>query len=233
MQWKTVSEALKAWRAAIEGLGVFTFQLPMPAEEVRAFSLPGNLAPALAISSGDFLVARIFSLLHELGHLLLGQAALCVPSELRSSRPRVDEERFCDQFAGAVLIPGEEVRQYLASDHAELPSGEVDRVVDRMSRYYKVSRYVSLWRLRDTQALSHARFDMKIREWIRMENSRKGRSGGGTASLGQRVLAQRGRSFVAHVLTAHAGGHISASTASEILGIGQRHLQEVEALAAG
>lgn len=50
-----------------------------------------------------------FTIAHELAHLLL--AAPDAPVTARRSRPRYgDEERFCDDFAGALLLPADWLR---------------------------------------------------------------------------------------------------------------------------
>jgi transcriptional regulator with XRE-family HTH domain len=79
--WTSVHSAFSQWRRAIEELGVLVFQLPMPVEEARGFSLTDGGLPAVVVNSSDAITARIFTVFHEYAHLLLDAAGVCLPHE--------------------------------------------------------------------------------------------------------------------------------------------------------
>ena len=70
LAWPNVSQAQRTWRRAIEGSGVFVFLLPMGSESCRGFSLWNERAPLIAVNTAWNQEARIFTLLHEYGHLV-------------------------------------------------------------------------------------------------------------------------------------------------------------------
>src|SRR5260370_3025122 len=74
LSWRDEYEAWRRWRAAVEALGVLVLQQTMPVKEVRGFSLNGGSVPTIVVSSSDAVLARLFTLFHELVHLLLHSA---------------------------------------------------------------------------------------------------------------------------------------------------------------
>ena len=106
LSWSSDHQALAAWRTAVERLNVLVLQSSMPVDEVRAFSLSALAPPAIVLNSADAVTARIFSIFHELGHLALGQQAICEPTAtLANIESEFAQERFCNSFAGYLLVP--------------------------------------------------------------------------------------------------------------------------------
>ena len=65
-------------------------------EEMRGFAAPDDSVPAIVVNTNDDPRARAFTVVHELGHLLL--AALGEPTG-------AETEAWCDDFAGEVILP--------------------------------------------------------------------------------------------------------------------------------
>ena len=110
LSWEKDSDAMDMWKKSVERLDILVFQMSMPLEEARAFSFTDGGLPVIVINTKDALKARIFSLFHELGHILLNEGGICDPSKLggeESSKKGRSIEAFCNFFAGAVLIPRE------------------------------------------------------------------------------------------------------------------------------
>jgi len=121
-QWSSDPYApLREWRAAVEALGVLVMQDgPVAVEEVRGFaSLVPVQVPAILVNNKDDPRARAFTLVHELGHLIL--AARGEPVGTRS-------ESWCEDFAGHVLMPPEWIEAELAASDAASTLGRVDHV---------------------------------------------------------------------------------------------------------
>src|SRR5260370_1309405 len=53
LKWRDEREAFRAWRAAVERRNVLVFQLHMPIEDARGFSLSDGGPFAIAVSSSD------------------------------------------------------------------------------------------------------------------------------------------------------------------------------------
>ncbi len=99
---------LRGWRDAVEALGVLVMQDgPVEVDQMRGFaSIEPETLPAILLNSKDDPRARAFTLLHELGHLALSR---------RGERVGPETERWCDRFAGQVLMPTDWLRDEFAS----------------------------------------------------------------------------------------------------------------------
>ena len=65
----------------------------------RGFSLSHDVAPVIAINTWYRPSARVFSYIHELGHLLRRHDYVC------GDAGDTAVERWCDSFASAFLLP--------------------------------------------------------------------------------------------------------------------------------
>lgn len=117
-------------------------------EEFRGFALVDQMAPLVFINGADTKAAQIFTLVHELAHLWLGEAAL--DDNDLSSEPETETERWCNQVAAEVLIP--------LSGLADEPENEdsVTAQIEHLARRFKVSTLVALRRLYDTRRMGWA-----------------------------------------------------------------------------
>jgi len=72
-------EALGNWRAAVERRGIFVFQARgVAVDEVRGFSIEDRPLPAIVLNTDDSPKGRLFTLLHELTHLLLREGGCAI-----------------------------------------------------------------------------------------------------------------------------------------------------------
>lgn len=71
--WRGRYEALREWRALLEGVGVLSFQMSgIALSEARGFAFAKRPLPVAAFNSKDSVRGRIFTLMHEFAHILLG-----------------------------------------------------------------------------------------------------------------------------------------------------------------
>ncbi|HEY4239263.1 MAG TPA: XRE family transcriptional regulator [Kofleriaceae bacterium] len=111
LSWKNSSVALKEWRAAIEAAGVLVFLLPLGEHGCRGFSLWNERAPAIVANTHWNPAARIYTLFHEVAHLLTRTNSVCADETRSSSADAAsDLERWCEQVAAAALMPASDIR---------------------------------------------------------------------------------------------------------------------------
>ncbi len=102
-RWKTSGEAYHTWRRAVENqLGVLIFQFPMPLNEVHGFCLTDDYPHALIVNSNHSYTSRIFTVFHELAHIMKRTSGICLWGDV-SEKQYV--EIGCNSFAGEFLIP--------------------------------------------------------------------------------------------------------------------------------
>ena len=107
---KSINNFYNDLRKIIESFNIFVFQTSMPVEEARGFTLSEKFPRVIVVNSGDLHQARIFTLLHEYGHLLLKKDGICLAEPLLlKDYPSNDQiqkiEKWCNTFAASVLMP--------------------------------------------------------------------------------------------------------------------------------
>jgi Zn-dependent peptidase ImmA (M78 family) len=105
--WKSGSQAFDRWREAVEGRGAFVMLFSMGSSSVQGFALWDRHAPLVAINTAWRDEARIFTLFHEVGHLLTRTDSACALAPPSTGTAHDPAERWCEEFAAVVTIPEE------------------------------------------------------------------------------------------------------------------------------
>ncbi len=223
--WRDSTEALAAWRDLLERHTILTFQLKMPVEDTRGFSLAEHDPFVIAISSDDSMNARMFTLFHEYGHLMMRSSGICLPREGEPSGQPERMERWCDHFAGAFLMPREPLRH--DSDCKLFLDGALgsEKRLTRLSRRYKVSRLALLTRLLMLGWLSRERYAREVGGLGVPQPTR-----GGPVEYASRIVREKGRTFTSLVLQAHEQNVVGYSEVADYLGIRLKHLERIREL---
>jgi len=203
------SQVYKMWRAAFEGkLGIPTFQFKMPIQEIQGFSLNDQAPYCIVVNSKHSITGKIFTLFHELGHLLKKQPGICFPEKVSDNQIL---ELECNAFAGMLLIPREIVKPLDSADD-----------IFAFSNKLKVSSEAYLRRLKGLGLIDDKRFFVLLSE-IR-DRVKEPSKGFGRATNIEKAINSRGQHLFDSVIDAAANNKISFGTASDILGIKINHL---------
>lgn len=81
---------------------------PLSVQEFRGFAIADPIAPVIFINQADAPKARLFTLIHELAHIWIGQTGISDASPRTERR----EEVFCNAVAAEFLVPGEEFERH-------------------------------------------------------------------------------------------------------------------------
>lgn len=227
---KQPSEALTIWRGILETKGFLVFQFSIPVEEARALSLVEEY-PIILLSSKDSYPARVFSLFHELAHILLHRPGLCIPEIGRPRTASLDIERLCNSAAGLALVPSQDLGSHPVV--SELRRGsDLHESLEPLARYFGVSRQVILRRLADIQIISWAVFgqmmDILRAEFEAQEERRKQRKIIVPPSV--KAISQLGKQLVSGAFEARTKGILTDSELSELLGLKLQHIPDVQAM---
>ena len=148
--WKSPSQAQRAWREAIESSGVLVFFLSLGHDSCRGFSLWDDWAPVIAVNTGWNYEARIFTMLHEYGHLVTRTSSACVGSWRQTLSKQGDPaERWCERFAATVLLPWLDVERVLRDEARWKPGTAVESLeqLAKVARRFKTSLRATALRL--------------------------------------------------------------------------------------
>lgn len=133
---------------------------PLSVKEFRGFAIVDSLAPVVFINGRDAVVASVFTLVHELAHVWLGESGV---SDL-ATRAAKGVERVCNQVAAEVLVPKQE---FLAQWRVQADLG-------RIARLFRVSKLVIARR-----ALDFDLIDVDAYEAVASATHQPAREGGG------------------------------------------------------
>lgn len=145
--WSTPSDAFDGWRSAFEHAGYLVFLVSIGKESVNGFSLWDDVAPVVAVNTARNEASRIFTLFHELGHLVTKTSSACL--EAVRAKSRTDPvERWCERFAAELLMPTDEVRRSLTTLGwgTGVPVTAL-RPAQQLAQLYKVSLRAAVIRL--------------------------------------------------------------------------------------
>lgn len=233
------NDTLRDWINACENLGLFVLQLGRRVDvaEMRGFSLLDSLAPFVVINRNDARAARVFTLLHEFAHLLIGADGISNENilyfdsrgEIGAREQRV--EVFCNALAAEVLVPGEHLRRKVSRSDV---LRDIDATIESLRKHYAVSREVIARRLVDTGFISRELYRKKRTQYIKEFEQRKAEEEQAKkpfrpAKPAAEVIRTNGRAFTRLILDAYGENILTASDVSSLLNTKLKNLASIEA----
>jgi Zn-dependent peptidase ImmA (M78 family) len=134
------------YRELLSSIGILVFQTgTLPLNEMRGLSIFNEIFPIIVVNRKDEYNARIFSLFHELAHLITRTPGICGNFDMVEQSP-FDVEIRCNNIAAEILLP---LSELLADDnYIFLQKKEWDdNYVNKIARNFCVSRAVVIGRL--------------------------------------------------------------------------------------
>ena len=164
--WPRSDDALNFWRQQVEDAGIWVFKRSFEQKDVAGFCLDGEAFPVIYLNNGQAKTRQIFTLFHELAHLLFDFNHLerlddrhYLASLASADRP---VEIACNRFAGEFLVPGTDFEQII-TDHTTPVVN--DETVSDLARMYSVSREVILRKFLDRDWLDTAGYRAMVARW--------------------------------------------------------------------
>jgi Zn-dependent peptidase ImmA (M78 family) len=227
--WPNAWHAWAGWRAAVENIGVLVFQFPKVAlDEVRGVSLLRFPLPVAGVNSKEIPEVRIYTLVHEVVHLMLAMGKEEVPaaSEHRSSRDWEAVEHFAEEAASHALVPEDALFQVITD--ARLPQHDWDiGDVRKLARRFKISTLAMATRLRASGVFTWAKYRAWRNAWEAWVATLPARKGG-YAHPATTALGRAGRPFVTTVLEALAANRIDSVAAARHLNLKFEHFEKLK-----
>jgi Zn-dependent peptidase ImmA (M78 family) len=180
------------------------------------------------IFSNEAPTAQAFTLAHELAHVVLKESAISGPIKTAPEKTRAKTiEDWCDDFAGAFLMPSEEVASVLHPKPSQPEASMDDGRISRVANAFCVSRHAALVRLVKLRYVKED-FYWKIMRPRFREQEAAYKGGGRPKYYGSRFRSSRGDLYTGLVLEAWSNGSITNHNAGEFMGIKNlSHLEDI------
>ncbi len=222
--FQSVDGAFKFWRHAITEAGIYIFKDSLKDRYISGFCLLDANWPIIFINNANSFTRQIFSLIHELAHIIYDIHGVTDIDE--SYLAYMDEndrslEIKCNKVAGLVLVPDEifeaEIPMILEEGLASIP---------RYARKYSVSREVILRKLLDYGAIDHQEYETLAQEWTKDFLRKKPSRPGGNPYLTK--LAYLGEDFTRLAFANYSAGRIDNVDLAYHLNVKSRFLEKLE-----
>lgn len=203
-EFQTWQEALDVLVHRIEDAGIIvTFngivenntRRPITVDECRGFVLVDDIAPFMFVNNSDSKSAQMFTIVHELAHIWLGQSA---GFDFKQLLPANDPlELLCDRIAAEFLVP----KDHFEHVWQQRPDFKV------CSKYFKVSEIVIARRALDLGKISRSKFISFYQDYINREVAKRDsqESGGDFYATTRKRISM---AFAAHVNNALKSGQL-------------------------
>ena len=212
------SAVLKELRVTLEANNLLVLQLPLSDKGHRGFSLYDRLAPLIAVNSAYNPSARIFSYVHELGHLLTRTDSICYQT------PNQHDERWCEEFAAAFLLPNDALTDFILKKFGPNPIEDFYQI-QRIANYFNVSLRAVTVRLIQ---LNRAHQNLYDEVDARADFRKPGGGGGKGATSPEIRLREWGSRYPALLLEAEHAGLLQRQDLLEYLNLSSTQLRSLE-----
>ena len=227
-QAKNPYEALKFWKRTVEAKSILVCQtsvnthLSVELETARGFCIAQRPFPVIVINSKDSSYGRIFTLIHELVHIALGESVIQNTNFEEVNPTNLDPiEIFCNQVAAEVLVPESELLEIV---NLEMLQEDLPKI----SKHFQVSPEVIMRRLLTLRKISRRNYQTyRNRQLAKYKDAPAGT--GGAAPYHSRLLNTSGEHFARIAFTAYYEQKITrAELASVLSNSDTKHLTKIE-----
>ena len=224
--WMSFDTSLNRWRTALEDCGVFVFKNSFrndgsDSAQYSGFCLYHAEFPIIYVNNNNSKARQIFTLFHELAHLLLHTSGIDLQQDNYINQmvgDNRDIEVLCNRFTAEFLVPSKDFQVLIEGIHID------ERVVTNWANSYCVSCETILRKLRDWNRISQSDYETKTQQWS--SNRRNQPDSGGNYYLTKWVYL--GRRYIESVFRQYHQGRISVEQAAAYLDMKVNKVDKLE-----
>jgi Zn-dependent peptidase ImmA (M78 family) len=217
--WHDAEEALKEWRQAFYRVGIFVFKDAFREESFSGFSLYDDVFPIIYVNNSAARTRQIFTLFHELGHLLFHTSGIDPLDdqyvERLPDRPR-HIEVVCNRFAAQFLLPEKAFEEALAGQRP------TEQRAEMLAGRFHVSREFIFRKFLDRNWITREDYGRAARRWA----AQKQEGSGGNPYWSK--LAYLGRDYVALAFNQYHQNRIDETQLGEYLDMKPKNVGTLE-----
>lgn len=219
------NNAFNYFRNKIESRGVMVLQIEnISIKEIRGISLNYEILPIIAVNKNDSDRAKVFTLFHEIAHLVRRTSNLCL---IDFNEREDEEEKICNNLAANILIP--EITLDSIINGKDLSD---DRVITNLSDRYAVSKFVIIKRLYDLNKIDFVLYKSKYEKYLDIFNEikkiKKKQGQKIIVTQDKKLLSSSGKLYPKIILNAYYEGKISFGEVCNTLNVNSRYIDNIE-----
>lgn len=181
---------------------------PLKVDEFRGFTIFDKVAPIVFINGKDAKAAQIFTLIHELAHIWIGESGISdISLEIPVQNFHGKIEKLCNLVAAEVLVPENIFKE----------KWKTLKDINNLAIFFRVSNVVIARRAFDLGFIEWSDFisfyALEKERWVQMENKKQ--SGG---NHNYTLPLRYGQHFTASILRAAINGQVMLRDAGRFLG---------------
>ncbi len=223
--WKSNYEALNNWRDAIEKSGIFIFKNAFKQDDISGFCLYDSEFPIIYLNNSNSFSRQIFTIFHELFHLLLKSNDISKNTNEYLSLLSGDElqiEILCNKFASHFLVPPQDF-------DSRIPQGQIDiKIIEKLAKLYHVSREVISRNFLNRGLLTQYEYEELSSAWSEEFLRNHKEKGGGDYYNTQ--YSYYGKNFLNLLFKKHYEGIISIEQVAENMNMKVQNVSKLEQL---
>jgi Zn-dependent peptidase ImmA (M78 family) len=226
LSWNDSDVALKEWRKVLALNGVYVFKEAFKNDKISGFCIYDDTFPIIFINNSHSKNRQIFTLFHELAHLLFHDSHLDILDnriwDIEVENPNHIEVK-CNKFAGHFLIP----ENYFLTHYSHNEISDV--LISKIAEHFKVSRDVVLRKMFDNNLIDRSQFLNTIEEWTKKKKDTKRDKGKkSSGSYYNNQMSYLGDAYLSLVFSNYHQGKLNIEKATEYLGISVKSFSGVE-----
>lgn len=219
------NNAFNYFRNKIEKKGVLVLQIEgISIKEIRGLSLNYDILPIIAVNKSDSDRAKVFTLFHELGHLIRRTSNLCL---IDFDDKEDDEEKICNNISANILIPKDLIENEIATVDI---NNDVE--VERISDKYAVSKFVIIKRLYDIKKIDYTIYKSKYDKYLNSFNEivkiKKKKGEKIVVPQDKKFVSSSGKLYPRIIFDAYYEGKISFGEICNTFNVNAKYIENIE-----
>lgn len=189
VSWKSAEDALEKWREVFATkAGIYVFKDAFRAPNYFGFCLYDDEFPVIYINNSSAKTRQIFTLFHELGHLLFHTSGVDLSDDhfidhLGNTEQKI--EVICNGLAARVLVPDDVLDK-------QLGGAEIGRqFATKLASHFSVSREVIYRKFLDRGLIDADEYGAAAKEWVAQIKPKDAESSGNYYNSQHAYLGQR------------------------------------------
>lgn len=189
ISWKNLDEALEKWREVFATkAGVYVFKDAFRAPNYFGFCLYDDEFPVIYINNSSAKSRQIFTLFHELGHLLFHTSGIDILDDtfidhLSGAEQKI--EIICNGLAARVLVPDDVLDEMIKDAKIGRP------LATQLASCFSVSREVIYRKFLDRGLIDADEYGAAAKEWAKQMKPKDAESSGNYYNSQRAYLGQR------------------------------------------